>query len=125
MSNTSSVLSPNPTADQAVPRFVIDHDGRVVFASPAFAQKVQARADALIGSKIQDLIVFCAPETVFQAQDAPPPPGPVDFDDDFPAPDNWSARIVPGVHAIKLLDHNGPPMMFDFQWAQEIGRAHV
>jgi two-component system cell cycle sensor histidine kinase PleC len=118
MSNTSSVLSPNPTADQAVPRFVIDHDGRVVFASPAFAQKVQARADALIGSKIQDLIVFCAPETVFQAQDAPPPPGPVDFDDDFPAPDNWSARIVPGVHAIKLLDHNGPPMMFDFQWAQ-------
>ncbi len=98
------------THDQMIPRLVVAEDGRVVFASPGFEHLVHASADALRGSKLQDLILFCDPDLALRDQP---------FSDRAPSSGTraWVTNIDPGTHQIRLRDHGDTPFAFTFTWA--------
>lgn len=102
-SSTDTITVP----DTAVPRLVVSEDGRVVFASEGFEQLVRASAFALVGSKLQDLIIFCEPDLALR--DHPFSNAPAR---------SWCTTIDEGVHKIRLRDRGEHSFHFQFNWLQ-------
>ena len=102
---TDSLSAPE---QQITPRLVITEDGRVVYASEGFEQLIHASPYALEGSKMQDLIIFCDPDTALR--DSP-------FMASMPQT-SWIGLIREGVHDIRLRDRGDQVFKFNFEWMQ-------
>lgn len=102
---------PAPVPDKMVPRLVVAEDGRVVHTSEGFEQLVRASSYALVGSRLQDLIIFCEPDMALRDQ-------PFSMMATDAPLRNWCSTIVEGVHKINLRDRGDRTFLFQFNWMQ-------